>query len=189
MHPNPTSDHELLLNTRRGHEPSARLLWDRHAPRLTAYAAAIVGRCDAPDVVQSVMCAILALPRRRLAEVTDPPAWLALLTRRTALNHLRSARRERTRRAARAPELPPPTSAAAPAPDLQSAVDALPRRLREVVVLKHVAGLTFGQIATALATNRNTAATRYRAAVAALRRILDQDENPVPAPLEVTHAR
>ncbi|MCH8271418.1 MAG: hypothetical protein IH985_09460, partial [Planctomycetes bacterium] len=62
---------------------------------------------------------------------------------------------------------------------------------REVVLLRHAAGLTFDQIALALDLNRHTAASRYRAAIARLRREL-ADDNPaahVRPPDEVSHAR
>jgi RNA polymerase sigma-70 factor (ECF subfamily) len=170
---------QLLLRLHRGHDPSARRAWDAFSPAMLAHAASIVGRHDAEDVVQSVFLSLLRLPRRTLAAVTDAPAWLASLTRRAAINHLRTTRREHARRAAHTPLLTPP------APDhdeLHAAVDSLPRRLREILVLKHTLGLTFDQIALALGANRNTAATRHRAAVAALRRLL------TPQTPEVAHA-
>jgi len=51
---------------------------------------------------------------------------------------------------------------------IDAAVASLPRRDQELIVLKHVAEMTFDQIALALATNRNTIAARYRRAVARL---------------------
>ena len=92
-------DRQLLLRTHKGHEASARRLWERQAPRLLAYAASIVGRADADDVVQDVFCSILSLDRSRLSVVTDVGAWLVTRTRRAAINHLRTSRRERSRRA------------------------------------------------------------------------------------------
>ena len=177
----PTDDRQLLIDTHRGHEASARLLWARHAPRLTAHARAIV-RDAADDVVQSVLCRILELPARRIRAIDDVPAFLAAAVRRESLNHLRAARRAQSRRR---PAPPPTDGPAAPfhAPDLQAALNRLPRRLSEVVVLKHVAELTFDQIAAALATNRNTVASRYRSAVAALRALIQ----PVPSTEGAVH--
>jgi RNA polymerase sigma-70 factor, ECF subfamily len=177
-------DRQLLLATHRGHEASARLLWRRHAPCLLAHARAILLEPGAAeDVVQTVMCRLLELPRRRLAAVGDPRAFLAAAVRREALNHLRSARRQTARyrhvhRQSDAAFEPSPHS-----DDLAPALDALPRRLREVVVLKHVGGLTFDQIALALEANRNTIAGQYRAALAALRAFLE----PLPAAQGVSH--
>ncbi len=179
-------DRELLLGTHRGCERSACMLWAAHAPRLLAFARAIIGPHDAEDVVQSVFCGLLVLPRARLREVRDVPAFLAATTRRTALNAIRAARRERARRERSAPPTPGPRTTVHDA--LPGALDALPRRLREVVVLKHIGGLTFDQIAFALAIPRDTAASRYRAAVAALRGLLAEDHFPRTPEPEVAHA-
>jgi len=160
-------DRTLLLRTHKGHEASARLLWDRHAPAMLALAGAIVrrGGVQPEALVQSAFCRVLEVDRRTLREVRDARAWLCQLTRRVALNELRGARRERRRRREHAP----PTTPVVDASDVAALVDALPRRQREVVVLKHAGGLTFDQIALALDVNRSTAASRYRAAIDRLR--------------------
>lgn len=186
------SDLQLLLATHRGHEASARLLWDRHAPRMLAHALAILrDQAAAEDAVQSVMCRLLRLPRSRISQIADAPAFLAAATRREALNHLRSARREHARRRSRPPVQP--HNSVSGAPDLRAALDTLPRRLREVVVLKHISGLTLDQIALALATNRNTVAGRYRSALAVLKDLLnpqpDRPPSSHPAPSALTSAR
>ena len=166
----------ILLLTRRGDEPAARELWARFSPRMLAYAGGILGRNhrdSAEDVVQSVFVSILAQPVRRLRRIDDVPSWILRLTRNAALNHLRSARRERARQS----QLPgassaPPLSASLPADSLSAALDALPRRHREPLILKHIAGLTFDQLALALGINRSTAAARYRTALSTLRQDL-----------------
>lgn len=177
---------QLLLDTHRGRDEAARQAWTTFAPRLIAFAGAIVGRTDAEDIVQSVFLQVLRLDRRTLGEVRDAHAWLAMLTRRTALNHIRGQRREGVRRTTHRPE----QVAAAPVDDaLAAALDALPRHWREVVVLKHIAGLTFDQISEALHLNRNTAASRYRSALESLRRRLEPSGASAHAPdSEVIHA-
>lgn len=176
-----TSDAQLLVAVHRGNDAAARELWRRHGLRLTAYARALVRDAgDAEDVVQSALCRILRAERRQLARLEDGGAWLMRQVRREALNHLRTARRARARIAARAE----PTPGAAPPPStpddsLHRAVDGLCRSLREVVVLKHVAGMTFDQIGLALGLSRDTAAGRYRRAMAALRETLGAADGPV----------
>jgi RNA polymerase sigma factor (sigma-70 family) len=144
---------------------------------LLAHARAILREPGAAeDAVQAVMCRLLELPRARLAAVEDVAAFLVASVRREAMNQIRSARRERIRREASQGRRGARHHAAAPtgepAAQAQTALDLLPRRLREVVVLRHACGLTFDQIALALAANRNTVATRYRAAVRALKDLL-----------------
>jgi RNA polymerase sigma-70 factor (ECF subfamily) len=48
---------------------------------------------------------------------------------------------------------------------MRDAVQRLSRKLREVVMMKFWGGLTFQQIAEALAISPNTAASRYRYAL------------------------
>jgi RNA polymerase sigma factor (sigma-70 family) len=55
---------------------------------------------------------------------------------------------------------------------LATAIDGLPRDQREVLVMKIWNELTFGEIASALSISQNTAASRYRYALAALRKVL-----------------
>jgi RNA polymerase sigma-70 factor, ECF subfamily len=169
------ADCRLLLRMHEGNEAAARELWNRSAPRLLPYARSIVGP-GAEDVVQSVFMAVLEQSKSQIRRVEDPIAWLLVLTRRCSLNHLRSTHRDFARRHAAASvarELPTP---ATDGEHLLRAMDNLPRRLREVVVLRHIAGLTFDQVATALGANRNTAAARYREAIRRLRMVLDASE-------------
>ena len=166
----------LLLATRRGDQSAARTLWRLYAPRLTAYARSIVRRRaaahDAEDIVQSVFCRIMTLAESDIGQVRDAGAWLAQLTRRTSLNWLRTHRRDAARRD-RLALMPAHSGRASADPSLAEAIDALPARQREIVILKHIAGLTFDQIELATGLNRNTAAARYRAAIAGLRESLD----------------
>jgi RNA polymerase sigma-70 factor, ECF subfamily len=55
---------------------------------------------------------------------------------------------------------------------LAAAIGGLPRDQREVLVMKIWNELTFGEIASALGISQNTAASRYRYALAALRKTL-----------------
>lgn len=174
-------DLQLLLQTHKGNEPAARRLWARFSPRMLAYARAIV-RTGEDDVVQSVFVSVLTLRRAELKGVEDVGAWLLTLTRRAALNHLRTHRRELARRASSSPAIVVP---AIRHESLAAALGSLPRRLREVVILRHIAGLTFDQVALALGANRNTAASRYREAIRQLRSLLGADADHVE-PLLIT---
>lgn len=178
---NPQTDHELLDRTHRGDPDAALALWSRFGPRMIALGCAVLRERDtltAQDVVQGVFLRLLTLDRKTICEVNDVPAWLSRLTRNAALNHIRenSRRRARVQRATEGKVIweKPTTSESFP-PDLQAAVDELPEEQRDTIVLKHVAGLTFDQMAHALEENRNTVASRYRAAVAALRRLIGED--------------
>jgi RNA polymerase sigma-70 factor (ECF subfamily) len=53
---------------------------------------------------------------------------------------------------------------------LAAAVDGLPNEQREVLLMKLWNELTFAEIASALGISQNTAASRYRYALSALKR-------------------
>ena len=59
---------------------------------------------------------------------------------------------------------------------LAAALDRLPAEQREVLVMKIWNELTFADIAAALGISQNTAASRYRYALAALKKNLPSDE-------------
>lgn len=180
-------DSQLLVRTSRGDETAARALWSRHGPALVAYARAILGPAHAhhaDDVVQNVMCSILEAPAATLREVRDARSWLSTATRRLCLNTLRSAGRGKRRAAAAAAERASRGAEAGPGeaagPELSAALDHLPRRLREVVYLRHAASLTFDEIALSLNRSRSTLSTQYQRAIELLRGMLERPHQPGP---------
>jgi RNA polymerase sigma-70 factor (ECF subfamily) len=174
----------LLLSASRGSDAAARALWEAHAPRLLAYARSIVrDHSLADDVVQEALCRALRQDARTLRAVSDVAAWLTSLVRREALNQLRSLSRARRRalaHAERAVRSAPPEALLST--DVQRAIDRLPRRDREVLVLRHVCGLTFDQLAPATGLSRSAAASRYTAALARLRALLPHPSNDESLP-------
>lgn len=182
-------DRTLLRKTHAGHEPSARELWRRHAGWMLAFAHTIAGERQGvwpDDIVQCVFCRLLELDRRSLRAVREVRPFLAQCTRREALNQLRTARRTAQRQAHASPaHAPDPTdNTTTDSAELALAMARLPRRLREVAHLRHIAGLTTDQTALALGLPRGTVASRSRAAVRTLRDILEPD----PAPGAPSHA-
>lgn len=165
-------DRNLLRRTHKGHEASARLLWQRHAGWMSSYAGMLIG-VSGPvrpeDVVQGVFLHLLELDRATVRGVREVRPWLACLVRRQALNELRTTRRrdKRERARARPPERDPPEH-----DELRAAMARLSRRHREVLHLRLALGLTIEQTAETLGLPRGTVASRQHAAVAALRSIL-----------------
>ena len=64
--------------------------------------------------------------------------------------------------------------------ELALALERLPREQREVLVMKIWNELTFAEIGETLGISQNTAASRYRYALASLKKIL-RPEDPAPA--------
>ena len=132
---------------------------------------------DAEDVVQE---AFVRYWRHQRQLPGDPQALLVTSIRRAAIDHARresrrTAREEKAdggleeREAFFAPQL---GEAAERRHEIEAALQRLPGEQREVLVLKIWNELTFEQIAATLDIPPNTAASRYRYALAALRKEL-----------------
>lgn len=175
---NDPGDTVLLRAMRRGDQAAARALHLRLSPGLHVYARGLLHDAAlADDAVQSAFCRVMELPTRRVDEVECASAWMAMLVRREALSLMRAHRRRVARERRRSIEAGTRAgvSRTGDTPDdaaLRRAIGALPHRMAEVVLLRHVAGLTFDQVAAGLSINRNTAASRYRLAMERLRRML-----------------
>lgn len=174
---NAGSDLELVRLIRKGDERAARELWARVGPSLLAVARAVTrNEQRAEDAVQQAMCRLLELKELQVREIRDVGAFLACVVRRVALNQGRAESRlkQRERDAALAPTESRDGKRGASAGEerLGDAIASLPDELGEVVLLRHVGGLTFDQLAEALSENRSTIAGRYRRAIEELSRVL-----------------
>jgi RNA polymerase sigma-70 factor (ECF subfamily) len=172
-----------------GDPEAARSLWAAHAGRMMALARAITGsHADALDAVQEAFVAVLALSRDEVGGIEDAPAYLTGAVRGRALNIVRSAtrraRHERNGETDGGPALRL-VGAADEDPALEAALAELPLDAREAVALKHIAGMTFDQMATAMGLPRATVASRYYAAIEQLRAAMDVQR---PAAKEVARA-
>jgi RNA polymerase sigma-70 factor (ECF subfamily) len=152
--------------------PALADLYEQYGPRLYRYALLILADAGgAEDVVQDAFCQLAAAMRRRADVATLP--YLATIVRNEAYSRLR--RRRRSPVVASEPLL----EAAAPDANederllLEQALRRLPPEQREVVYLKVYEGLTFQEIGGRCGVSLNTAASRYRYALDALRRVLD----------------
>lgn len=179
---NAGSDLELVRLIRKGDERAARELWARVGPSLLAVARAVTrDEQRAEDVVQQAMCRLLELKERQAREIRDVGGFLACMVRRLALNDVRSAGRN-ARRERHSGE-PAPGARDGLIVDrehqrLSDAIASLPDELGEVVLLRHVGGLTFDQLALSLDQNRSTIAGRYRRAIDELERLMGFTHQP-----------
>jgi RNA polymerase sigma-70 factor (ECF subfamily) len=153
---------------------------DAHGPALVLFARQWApGRADAEDVVQE---AFLRFWRSR-HRAADPTAYLFTCVKHTALEwqrgrHRRSVREVAVARAEGESLFTCPLEQDERRAAIEAALRQLPAEQREVVVLKIWGGLTFPQIAAALAVPANTAASRYRYALDRLRGHLAEEVIP-----------
>jgi RNA polymerase sigma-70 factor (ECF subfamily) len=151
-------------------------LYCRHGAALLLFATAITGeRSRAQDAIHHVFLKLLE--DEKLQRATDVKAYLFACVRNAALNDVRA----RGRNVALADEglawFEPPSRDYAEEASLRRALAELPDDQREITVL-HVWGeLTFAQIADLLNISANTAASRYRYALARLREVMCAKEN------------
>ena len=148
--------------------------WYRDAhPRLLASLVLVTGSVD-----EATECVDEALARAlghwpRVSEMASSVGW----TYRVALNVARRRARRRTLEATllrrRGPER---AELDGPAGEAWALVADLPRRQRQVVVLRYVADLTEADVATALGISRSTVSSTLADARRTLGRLLADDE-------------
>ncbi len=148
-------DAALLVAYANGDAQAGRALLGRLAPRLFAYAARVLGdRAEAEDVVQETMLKLWRIaPDWRQGEA-QVSTWAYRVTVNLCTDRLR---RRKTRAQVDIDSVPEPDSGFASAVEqmterdraeaLQSALDALPDRQRQAVVLRHLEGLSNPEIA------------------------------------------
>jgi RNA polymerase sigma-70 factor (ECF subfamily) len=149
----------------------------RHGPKLLLCARQwTVSMADAEDVVQE---AFIRFWRRQRGLSGEPLALLLTSVRRAGLDIARRRVRREAREKSAMAEDSGPNPLFEPLPDgddrriaIESALGRLAPEQREVLALKIWGELTFAEIAGQLGIPPNTAASRYRYALAALRREL-----------------
>jgi RNA polymerase sigma-70 factor (ECF subfamily) len=150
---------------------------DQHGAALVVLARQwLSSRADAEDAVQEGFVRFW----RSRERAADPAAYLYACVRCAALDLRRGRdRRSRRERAAARPEGEPLFDGPLEHHERRAAVAAalggLPESQREVLVMKVWGGLSFPQIAEALGVPANTAASRYRYALAKLREQLAEE--------------
>jgi RNA polymerase sigma factor (sigma-70 family) len=154
-------------------------LFRAYAVDLVRLAVLLVGdQATAEDVVQDVFARLQRSPGR-LRDIDNAVPYL----RTAVVNGCRSVHRSRQRaRLLRVPYEPPAWSAEAAAlagedrQEVLAAVARLPRRQREVLVLRYYGGLADLEIAAALHVSRGTVSSTASRALVALARELREEQ-------------
>jgi RNA polymerase sigma-70 factor, ECF subfamily len=135
-----------VVRAKRGDQEALRFLYVNYAGNIYGYVRRIVGdEHEAEDITQHVFAKLITALAKY--DETGAPfvAWLLRLAHNTAIDHMRA------NRFTPMDNLPDPPAA----PDLdlnraetvRTAFAVLPEKQREVLILRHVAGLTHGEIA------------------------------------------
>ncbi|MEM6305585.1 MAG: RNA polymerase sigma factor [Pseudomonadota bacterium] len=151
----PDPDAALLSRYAAGEEAAARLLAQRLTPRVLAHAVRVLGdRAEAEDVAQEALLRLWRVAsnwREGEAKVTT---WLYRVTANLCTDRLRK-RPARPLEEVAEPADPAPTpaqalQATARVAALEAALQSLPDRQRQAVVLRHIEGLANPEIAAIL---------------------------------------
>jgi RNA polymerase sigma-70 factor (ECF subfamily) len=164
----------------RNHITEVELLYRQHGPALLLFAMAITGeRSRSQDAVQQVF--LKMIESGTLVRVENPKAYLFASVRNALLNDRKVCERqvpfETASPDARATWFSPPDRDYAAELSLRRALAELPEEQREVIILHIWGELTFSQVAEVLDISANTAASRYRYALARLRETICAKEN------------
>jgi len=162
-----------------GHDPGKWSAWlDEHAAALVLFARQWSdSHAEAEDIVQDAFMRFW--PKR--VSVRNARAYLYACVRTAAMDRRRgAARRQRRQQAVAAMPVESlfedTIEQAERREAIEDALDALPIEQKEVVVMKIWGELTFQDIGEALAIRPNTAASRYRYALKALRESLQREQ-------------
>jgi RNA polymerase sigma factor (sigma-70 family) len=128
---------------------------------------------DAADCAQEA-CARACADWSKLIRTGNPVPWTVRVSSNLAIDRLRRAKRARTRDiTVGVVELQPDPARI----DLQRALDGLPRRQRDIVVLRHLADLSEAEVAALVGCSVGTVKSSASRARAALREVLTIGED------------
>ncbi|MEM5478163.1 RNA polymerase sigma factor [Pacificibacter sp. AS14] len=150
-----TSDDALLIAFGNGDRLAARILTDRHAPRVIGYAARLLkDRAEAEDVAQDAMMRLWKIaPEWRTGEA-KVTTWLYRVVTNLCTDRLRKKRGTGLDEIAEPEDGKPSQDAVLMQKQrvaaLSAALDTLPDRQKEAVVLRHIEGLSNPEIAQVL---------------------------------------
>ncbi|MFT6169535.1 MAG: RNA polymerase sigma-70 factor (ECF subfamily) [Celeribacter sp.] len=152
---NDTSDDALLIAFGNGDRLAARVLTERHAPRVIGYAARLLkDRAEAEDVAQDAMMRLWKIaPEWRTGEA-KVTTWLYRVVTNLCTDRLRKKRGTGLDEIAEPEDGKPSQDAVLMQKQrvaaLDAALDTLPERQKEAVVLRHIEGLSNPEIAQVL---------------------------------------
>jgi RNA polymerase sigma-70 factor (ECF subfamily) len=183
------ADSDLVGRVAQGDRSAFLALYDRHAARVYALAARMLGdRASAEEVTQDSFLKLWTRARAFTPTRGTLVSWLLAITRNNALDRIRlESRRPALAEASLfdledgRPDLEAPGSGSEEARwrSLRFALAELPDGQRQVIELAYYHGLTHSQMAEVLGLPLGTVKTRVRLGMERLREVWIADEAPV----------
>lgn len=170
-----------------GDDEAFRLLYVRYSDNIYGYVRSIVrDDYEAEDITQHVFAKLMTSIGKYNDQGVPFFAWLLRLARNVAIDHLRSIRETPFE------EVVGPSECSDDGPEagitMREALLILPRDQREVVVLRHVVGLSPGEIAELMGkTESSIHGLHHRGRRALQQELSRQRMTPVTAQRELAH--
>jgi RNA polymerase sigma factor (sigma-70 family) len=158
---------------------------DRHEGALLRYAASLVGRGAARDVVQETFLTLCRTEPERVAERLAP--WLFVVCKHHALQWLRKGRRLAPLEDADLANDDDPWRRVEAQPSvkqIEALVDQLPDKQRQAVILKYSGGLSYKEIAEVMDVSVTHVGVLLHTALGKIRARLEE-----PAVLQVARSQ
>ena len=167
---------------KRGDQDAIRYLYLRFADNVYGYARSILrDEHEAEDVTQQVFARLMTAIMGYEQRTVPFSSWLLRITHNLSIDHIRRRRAvpvEETRIADEGRE----ETAAELSMTLREALDELPEEQREVVVLRHIAGMTPSEIANHLGRSEDSVhGLHHRGRRALKQELVRRDAAPVCA--------
>jgi RNA polymerase sigma-70 factor (ECF subfamily) len=136
-----------VVRAQAGEADAIRVLYLRYKDNVYGYVLSIVrDQHEAEDVTQHVFLKLMSVIHKYRAREVPFTSWLLRVARNVAVDHLRQ-RRPTPCEEVFAPTCESDESIHDRRRDLEQALEALPEEQRNVVVLRHLVGLSPGEIA------------------------------------------
>jgi RNA polymerase sigma-70 factor, ECF subfamily len=139
-----------IAGAKAGDVGALHFLYIRYADEICRYVNSVVrDPHEAEDITQTVFAKLLPAIKKYERRAVPFDAWLMRVARNSALDHLR-CKRQIPFAEVRTADGVHEHMCSERLESLRTALDRLPENQREVLVLRHIAGLTPGEIAVAL---------------------------------------
>jgi RNA polymerase sigma-70 factor (ECF subfamily) len=178
MTPPVHADRELtdaIDRARRGDAEALGVLYARYQPRVRGYVKGLLGdRHEADDITQQLFARLGPALERYEPRSASFSAWILRVARNAALDHLRARVTLPLEELGTAAAACDDTTGFERRACLRQALAALPADQRQVVLMRHVVGLTTPEIAAALGRTEGSVHALHHRGRAGLRRRLGE---------------
>jgi RNA polymerase sigma-70 factor (ECF subfamily) len=168
-----------VIAAKSGDMDAVRFLYVRYKDNIYGYVLSIVREpSEAEDITQQVFLKLMSAIRKYEPRSVPFTAWIIRVARNVAIDHLRQ------RRSVSSEEVPELSCDGQVSDrehrwDLESALRSLPEDQREVVVLRHLVGLTPGEIAERMGrTESSIHGLHHRGRQALQRELVETERAP-----------